>query len=238
MNYPNEMNERKKAARVAGLWYLLLAITSGYSWMYITRTFVPGDAVVTTNNIFATESQYIVSIIGNIVSQISFVFLALTLYRLLKKVNESQAGLMLTLVLVSVPIMFVNIIFQTGAFVILNRADYMKVFTANQIAAFVTMFIHLDVIGVHIVEIFWGLWLFPLGCLVYKSEFIPKFIAALLVISGAGYIVGSLTSLVIPDIYMMIEKYLSIPEALGELVMLFWLLIKGVRVSEKITVSR
>jgi hypothetical protein len=233
MDYSDEMNANKKIARIAGLWYLILAITSGFSWMYITKTFIAGDAVLTAKNIITTESQYLISIISNIVGQISFIFLVLALHRLLRKVNEFQARLMLTFVLVSVPIMFINIIFQTGAFVILGRADYLKLFTKDQTAALATMFIHLNIMGVHVVEIFWGLWLFPLGYLVYRSNFIPKIIAFLILISGGGYLVGSLTSLVFPGIYTLIEKYLSIPESLGELVMLFWLLIKGVSMAEK-----
>lgn len=237
MNFQNEMKASKRMARVAGLWYLLLAITSGFSWMVITKTFVAGDAILTAKNILTTESQYIISIISNIVAQISFIYLVLTLYRLLKKVNELQAGLMLTFVLVSVPIMFINIIFQIGAFVILSRANYLKVFTADQIAVYATMFIHLNIIGVHVVEIFWGLWLFPLSYLVYQSNFFPRIIAFLLFISGGGYLVGSFTYLINPGIYGVIEKYLSIPESLGELVMLFWLLIKGVSIPKKNTNS-
>jgi hypothetical protein len=124
MNYPDEINASKRMARVAGLWYLLLAITSGFSWMYITQTFVAEDALLTAKNILSTQFQYLISIFSNIAGQISFIFLVLTLYRLFKKVHESQAKLMLAFVLVSVPIMFINIIFQTGAFVILSRPNY------------------------------------------------------------------------------------------------------------------
>jgi hypothetical protein len=228
VNNPGEMNGNKRIARVAGLWYLLLGITSGFSWMYITKVFVTGNATLTAHNILATESQYLVAIISSIIGQISFIFLVLALYRLLKKVNEVQARLMLTLVLISVPIMFINIFFQTGAFVILSRADYLKVFTADQISALATMFVSLNITGVHTVEIFWGLWLFPFSYLVYKSNFFPKVLALLLAISGAGYLVGSITSLLIPGFFALIQSYLSIPEASGELVMVFWLLIKGV----------
>ena len=99
MSQLNEVNENKKTARIAGLWYLVLAIGSGYSWMYITKTFVLGSAVLTVQNILATEPQYIISIICSIVGQIGFIFLALALYRLFKNVNQTQAKLMLTLVI-------------------------------------------------------------------------------------------------------------------------------------------
>lgn len=223
-----EQEVSKRTARVAGLWYLLLAITAGFSWMYVNKTFIAGDAILTTKNIISTECQYLLSIICNIVGQLSFIFLVLTLYRLFEKVNKSKARIMLTLVLVSVPVMFVNIIFQSGALIILSRADYMNLSSFDQIAELVTIFLHLYIIGVYVVDIFWGLWLFPLAYLVYKSNYFPQIIALVLIISGGGYIVDSISFLIAPELHMIIAQYLSIPEALGELVMLFWLLIKGI----------
>ena len=174
------------------------------------------------------ESQYITSIIFSIVGQIAFILLALTLYRLFKTVNQIQARLMLTLVLISVSVMFVNIIFQTSSLVLLNRTNYFKGFTDAQISDIATMFLHLNIIGVYIVDIFWGLWLLPLALLTYKSGLFPKIIAIVLVISGIGYIVDSLSFIINQDIHNILRNYLSIPEALGEVAMLLWLLIKGV----------
>ena len=232
-NNLEEMNTNKKTARVAGLWYLLLGITTGFSWMYITKIYVAGNAALTANNIMGSESQYLIAIICNIIGQISFIFLGLALYRLLKQVNESQARLMLTFVLVSVPVMFINILFQTGAMVILRGDDYLRVFSKDQLSALVTMLINFYIVGVHIVEIFWGLWLFPFSYLVYKSGFFPKILTFLLIISGIGYLIGSLTYLINPGVYVVIEKFISLPEALGELAMVFWLLIMGITFSEK-----
>ena len=105
---------------------------------------------------------------------------------------------MLTLILVSIPIMFVNIIIEVGAFFVLKRADYLSVFTNEQIYSIAMMFVDLHIIGVHIVEIFWGLWLFPFAYLIYKSEFIPKILAILVILSGIGYCFGSISYLINP----------------------------------------
>ena len=135
---------------------------------------------------------------------------------------------MLTLVLISVSVMFVNIIFQTSSLILLHKPNYFNAFTDIQISELATMFLHLNIIGVYIVDIFWGLWLFPLAFLTYKSNLFPKIIAIVLVISGIGYIVDSLSFIINQDIHSVLRNYLSIPEALGEVVMLFWLLIIGV----------
>ena len=228
MSKLNEMNKNKKTARIAGLWYLVLAIGAGYTWFYINKTFVPESAIATAQNILATETQYIASILLSILGQIGFVFLALTLYRLFKNVNQTQAKLMLTLVSISVAVSFVNIIFQIGALVFLNRASYLTAFTTGQNYELATMFLHFNIFGVYVVTIFWGLWLFPLAYLTYKSNFFPKIISYLLVISGICYMLASLSFIISPEMHKILESYLSIPQTIGEITMLLWLLIKGV----------
>jgi hypothetical protein len=112
---------------------------------------------------------------------------------------------------------------------VLHSASYLNVFSAEQINSLSMLFMNLNFTGVHIVEIFWGLWLFPLGYLVYESNFFPKILAFLLIIAGLSYLIGSLTYLTNPDFYSIIQGYLSIPESIGELSIVFWLLIKGVK---------
>jgi len=233
MRQSNITAENRKIARVAGWWYLVLAIGAGYSWTYITKTFVSESAVSTVQNILATEIQYVLSIIASTVGQIGFVFLALSLYRLFKNVNQTQARLMVTLVVISVSVMFVNIIFQTSALVFLQRTHYFQVFSTAQIGELATLLLHLNIIGVYVVDIFWGLWLLPLAYLTYHSNFFPKIIAYVLVISAVGYMVDSLSFLINQDLHTALRNYLSIPEALGEVTMLLWLLIKGVSAPAK-----
>jgi hypothetical protein len=150
------------------------------------------------------------------------------LHKLLKQVNENISKVMVTLVLISVPIMFVNIIIETGALVVLKRASYLNVFSIEQIHSIAMAFVNLHIVGVHIVEIFWGLWLFPLSYLIYKSIFIPKIIAILIILSGICYCIGSMSYLLNPVFFAKIANILSIPETIGEVTILLWLLIKGV----------
>jgi len=224
-----EMRKTRSTARVAGIWYLLLGICAGFSWMHITRIYNPDDALKTAANINAAQTEYIVSVIAAILGQLSFLFLAMTLYRLLKKTDELQALIMFVLVCVSIPLMFMAIVFQTGAFVLLNRADYLTAFTTEQVAAGAATSLHLYFITVNTVQIFWGLWLFPFALLAFKSDFFPKILCLLLIISGAAYILGSISALASPPFHALTEQWLSIPQALGEIMTIFFLLIFGVK---------
>jgi hypothetical protein len=238
MSSLSEIKENKRTARIAGVWYFLFVITAGLCQMYLTKTFVAENAVATAQNILATKSQYLLCVFGTIfVHVICFLFVALALYCLLKNVNKTQAKLMLSLVLVSVAVMFVNVIFQVGALFVLNRAEYFTEFTTGQISEISTLFLQLRFIGEYVVGIFWGLWLFPLAYLVYKSNFIPKIIACLLIFAGICHIVDCTLFLTNQNTHAILTDYLMIG-ALGEAVMFLWLLIKGMSISKELIIKK
>ena len=77
-------------------------------------------------------------------------------------------------------------------------------------------------------EILWGAWLFPLGMLVYKSRFLPRFIGVWLIINGVAYVVLSLTGFLWPQ-YEDKVFLLAQPALFGEVALMLWLLIAGAK---------
>jgi len=230
MKGKHKMNSNKKAARNAGFWYLLMAITGPIGLLYVpSKLIVAGDATATSNNIMASESLFRIGIVSNFLCQLAFIFLVLALYRLLKGVNQQQASLMVALVLVSIPIAFLNMLNPLAVLLLLSGADFLTAFNPNQLYALVMVFLSLQEQGTIIVEIFWGLWLLPFGWLVFKSGFFPKILGILLILAGFGYVVSSFTYLLFPHYGEIVSSYASMPEAIGELSMVLWLLIKGVK---------
>lgn len=232
MERASGLKEQKRTARMAGLWYLLLAVGSGSTWFYSSRTYVEGGAAATARNILATGPVCLATVVGGIVGTIAFVLLALALFRLLRKTGETQARLMLAFVVVAVPIMVVNIIFQAGAYLLLGRAGFMGIFPEAQRTALAMLLVHLNVVGHNIAGCYFGLWLIPFGRLAYRSGLFPRALAILLFVSGGAYVLGSLSYLAAPGVFAVLERNLSIPEAAGEMAMLFWLLIRGVKAGE------
>jgi hypothetical protein len=222
------MNASLATARAAGLLYLLLAVTGGFSMLYVPSLIVPGDAAATANNLLAHESLFRLGIVSGLVSQVVFVFLVLALYRLFKGVNDTHAALMVALVLAAVPVGFVNMLNQVAALHVLSGADYLSAFETDQLNALVMLFLDLHGQGLLIVEIFWGLWLLPLGLLVIKARFIPSVIGILLIVGFLGYLIDFLTRLLFPD-YTAIVSPVAGAAKFGELAMILWLLIKGTR---------
>jgi len=187
-----------------------------------------GDATATAENIRSSELLFRSGILSGLVSNVIFVFLVLALYRLLKETSHKQAMLMVTLVVISVATGFANTINQLGALIALSGADFLSVFEKPELDAVAYLFIRLNSWGIQIIQIFWGLWLFPFGLLVYRSGFIPKILGVLLMIAGFGYLLGSFMFQILPQYDDAFSTFIMVLE-MGELPIILWLLIVGVK---------
>jgi hypothetical protein len=234
----DKINPIKKNARVAGLLYLILAITSVFGLMYVpSKIIVPEDALATVHNIIASKMIFRLGIISNLIYLTVFVFLVLSFYNLFKEVNKKLAMLMVSLVLAGIPIAFLNELNQVAVLILLSGDDFSKVFETNQLNAMVRLFLNLYEYGNYMVAIFWGLWLLPLGLLVLKSKFIPRILGYLLIIGCFGYLVSSFTFLLSPHYGRIVFPIATIPSAISEFSIILWLLIKGVKEQKPETVE-
>lgn len=216
-------------ARIAGFLYLLLMLFGVFGLLYAPNALVvQGDAVGTAKNIMANEFLFRLSIVSTLISQVVNIFLVLFLYKLLKPVNKNYAALMVIFILVAVPIAMLSVLNKVAVLLLLSGAGFLAVFATNQLQALVPVFLDLHEYGMSIAGIFWGLWLFPMGYLVFKSNYIPKIIGVLLIIGGVGYLVDFVTFFVFPNFGVVFSEYAF----LGEVLMVFWLLIKGVNVEQ------
>src|SRR5687767_14183863 len=115
------MNSSKNTARLAGLLWLLSTAAGGFGLIYIrSNVLVPGDAAATAGNIMAAESLYRAAVVSSLFSQIFLFFLGLTLFRLLKEVNQRLAITLLASVMIAVAIAVVNSLNHFGALLVLG----------------------------------------------------------------------------------------------------------------------
>jgi hypothetical protein len=192
------------------------------------KLIVDGNAAATADNISAFETLFRLGIAGELIGQAGFIFVALALYDLLKGVNRRHASLMVTLIVVSIPIAFLNELNSIAALVLVRGADFLSLFEKPQRDALAMLFINLHNHGFGVAEIFWGLWLFPLGLLVYRSRFLPRFLGVWLAIGGFANVILSLTGLLLPQYQHEVFTY-SQPAFFGEVAFMLWLVIKGAR---------
>jgi hypothetical protein len=223
------MHPTSHTARIAGLLYALTGVSGAFTLMYVPGALiVPGDATATASKILASEMLFRAGIVAGLASAVFFIFLAMGLYRLLSGVNKAHASLMVILVLVSVAIGFFNELNNIAALTLLGGTDFLAVFDKPQRDALAMLFLRLHAQGNFVNEIFWGLWLFPFGVLVMRSGFLPRILGVLLILNCFAYLAASLTWLVLPS-YGAVVFRATLPALLGELWIMLWLLIKGVK---------
>jgi hypothetical protein len=221
------MNFTTNPGRRAGLLYVLMSILGFFAMGYVPdKLIVRGNAAATAANITASETLFRLGIAGQLLGEAGFIFVALALYDLLKGVNRRHALLMVLLIVVAVPIAFLNELNSFAALALVRGADFLAMFDKSQREALAMLFLHLHGRGLVVAEIFWGLWLFPLALLVYKSRFLPRFLGVWLALAGVGWVVLSLTSTLLPQYQDAVNLY-SQPAIFGEIAFMFWLLIRG-----------
>ena len=221
------MLSARNPGRFVGLLYVLISIPGVFALLYVpSKLIVHGNATATANNIAASQTLFRAGIAAQLISQILFMWVALALYDLLKGVNQRHAALMLTLLVVSIPIALLNELNAVAALILVRGTDFLSIFEKPQRDALAMLFLNLHSHGFAIAEIFWGLWLVPLGLLVYRSGFIPRILGLLLIANCFTYLANSFTYLLLPQYERIVDRWMK-PLSFGELLFMFWLLIMG-----------
>jgi hypothetical protein len=224
------MRSTHNPGRVAGFWYLLLIVIGPLRLIYIpSKLFVEGNAAATVSNIAAHEWLFRFGIVSDLICGVILIFLVLAFYRLFKGVDQHLAmqvvifgGVMPAL------IMFVGVVSDAAALMIVRGGDFLSVFDTSQRDALAMLFLKLRDHQNTAAEILWGVWLLPLAVLVYRSRFLPRFLGVWLALGGLAYVTLSLTGELLPQYQDKVFTYAQ-PAFLGELAIMLWLVIKGAR---------
>ena len=224
------MSEIDKRARIAGAIYLLASIPAFFSMMYVPgRVIVHADILATVDRALAAETLFRWGVAAELVSYAAWVLVPVALYHLFVEVDRGWARLMLILGLMTVPIVFVGDAAQLTAVSLLHDARLAAALPASELKALAGLGIRLHGQVFTAAEVFWGVWLFPFAVLVWRSGFLPRFLAVLLAIGGVGWLVASLTDVVAPEAAASLQPFTKLATSAGELPIIFWLLVAGAR---------
>jgi Flp pilus assembly protein protease CpaA len=207
---------------------LFLVILGPLRLIYIpNKLFVAGNAASTVNNIAAHETLFRLGIAADLGGAVILVFLTLSFYRLFEGVDRNLAaqvvifgGIMPAL------IYLVAVVSDFGVLMIVRGAAFLSAFDKPQQQALAVLFLKLRDAQNTAAESLWGLWLFPLGFLVYRSRFLPRFLGVWLTINGIAYLTLSFTGILVPEYQNKVFTF-GQPAFFGELALMLWLLIKG-----------
>lgn len=225
----------KKTARIAGLLYLTVVLSGIFSLAYVPKKlFVWNNAALTFHNITASETLFRLSILSGILCYISFLFLPMVLYRLLKPVQAFYSRLMVVLAAVSVPISLVNLQNKFAVLSLIGKDSYLRAYSPEQLQGQTMFYLNQYDQGIQLSSIFWGLWLLPFGYLVYKSGFLPKALGILLMLGCFGYLINFTGNMLFENYGKIgISKFAALPATLGEIGICLWLLIVGPKQTDR-----
>lgn len=221
----------KRLARTAGVLYLLVGVFGGFAQGFVyPKMYAAGDAATTAGNVVANSGLVRMGIVADLFQAIVLVFLAMTLYQLLKHIHQSAASAMVVLVVIGSTITLLNAVFELGDLRVAIGNAYVAALGTGGSNALVLLLLDLQHNGLLIATIFYGLWLMPLGYLAYRSAgMIPKWLGVLLIVGGTCYLVDVLAQFLVPDVGEKIATFVVIPSALAEIATLGFLLIIGVK---------
>jgi len=221
----------KKSARIAGVWYLLLAIFTAFGWYCVRSVYVPGDATLTVSNILKSERIYRIGLVSSLIGETCFLFLANALYKLFKVVDENLTNLLIIFIVACVPVTFLNVLIQLAPALFSNKAEYLSAFGSSQLHTLAMIFMDMSVYGTYISGIFFGLWLLPFGWLIIKSGsgFISKAPGILLIAGCFCYLLNSFTAFLFPSYEEIISKGILVIATPAEISGILWLFLIRVR---------
>ncbi len=210
-------------ARVAGLVGVVMLASGSFAGFVASKLLVRDDVAATASNMVASESLFRLGVVSNLIMMITSIFYALLLYRLLRPVNKSHAMIMVVLALAAVPIYMLNQVHQVAALLLARDGlqDQVK------------LFLDLHRFGNLIAGIFFGLWLLPLGLLVFQSGYLPRLLGVLLMVGSPGYLVLFVQAFFFPgsERTLWSNPFLVVTH-LAELALMLWLLILGLNVDQ------
>jgi hypothetical protein len=227
------MSSQKRLARIAGLLYLFVGIFGGFSEGFVDpKMYVAGQAAATVGNVVASPGLVRLGVVAHLLDGTFFVFLALTLHVLLQHARRSVARAMLVLVALATGIICLNAVFQFEALRVATDGAYAAAFGAAGSDALVLLLLDIQHYGTLVAQVFFGLWLVPLGYLAHRSGLFPRWLSTVLVVGGACYLVDLLAAFLLPALGQTIHAFVVIPSAIAEIAMVLYLLTVGVKTAK------
>lgn len=225
------MKSIKKAGKVAGLIYFIVIITGIFSLMYVPSKIIVWDNPATTySNLLVHETLFRVGIIISLLCYLFFLFVPIVLYKIFSPINKVMATIMVVLAVSGVPIAFLNMANHYDILSLLANPEHIAIFGKEQLQSQIMLKLNSHGSGYLISQVFWGLWLFPLGYLIFKSGLIPKILGIFLMVGSITYFMDFIGKTMLFNYYdLAVSSYILIPASIGEIGTCLWLLIMGVR---------
>ena len=212
-------------ARITGVVYLFYFLTAILAEVFMKGIVVSGDAAATANNIQAHEPLFRLGLGTGLIATAWYIALTALLYELFKPVNRSVSLVAAFFSLVGCAIQAFGAVFQLAPLVISGSSADLSAFKPEESQALALILFKLDSQAQTITLVFFGLYCLLIGCLIFKSTFLPRILGVLMALAGLGWL-----TFLAPPLANALSPYVLVLGFLAELSLMLWLLVKGVNV--------
>jgi Domain of unknown function (DUF4386) len=212
-------NPKVRAIGVVYLLYFLAAVVA----VFLTKGLVVSDAAATANNIVAHEALYRSGFAVGLIANALYIALTAFFYGLFEPVNRSVSLLAAFFSLVGCAVQIFGGLFQLAPLVVLGDNQWLSTFKVEQLQAAALMCLKLHAQTFNISLVLFALYDLLIGYLIFKSTFLPRLLGVLLMVAGLGWL-----TFVWPPLASSLSSYVLPVGALAEIVLMLWLLVKGV----------
>jgi hypothetical protein len=213
------------SARITGAVYLLYFLTAVLGGFFMRGIVVDGDAAATANNLLAHQALFRLGLATGLTATVCYIAVTALFYGLFKPVNRALSLLAAFFSLVGCAILAFGSLFQLAPFVVLGGSQYLSVFKVEQLRAVALMFFELNTLAVNICLVFFGFYDLLIGYLILRSAFLPRILGVLMAFAGLGWL-----TFLSPPLASHLSPYNLVLGFLAELLLMLWLLVKGVNV--------
>jgi hypothetical protein len=215
----------KTYSRAAGIFLILTIFAGWFGEMYVPSFIMTGDAATTATQLKLHESLFRLGFIAYLIEALSDVVLAWLFFVLLKPVHRDLALLSAFFGLVSMSIFAVAQMFYFSAPMFLRGSKYLAAFSPEQLQALVNLFLSLYASLSGLFTLFYGTAWIIRGCLTFRSGYLPRFLGALMVFAGLGFVAKNITQVLAPAYS---SDALLAPMFLNAVATAIWMLARGV----------
>ncbi|TDC42706.1 DUF4386 domain-containing protein [Micromonospora sp. KC213] len=219
------MQSPQRLARIAGLLYLAVAVFGGSAMFVRTKFYEPGDAAITADNLTADAGLFRVAVATNLAASMCWLFTAMALYLLFKHVSANWAAAMVIFTAAGATMELLNMAHEVAALVVATNGSDTGAFAD----ALLLLLFDLRHHGSLIAQIFFGLWLLPMGYLAYVSGMFPRALGVFLGVACVGWVADTFVRLLSPSLGAALSPFLIAPAGIAELTAILWMTIRGAR---------
>jgi len=220
----------KNSAIIAGVGLLLMAIIAPIANFVIIQGLIdPSDVAKTVSNISASSGLFRLGICLFMLVALLDIIVAWALYIYLIPVNKYLSLLAAWLRLIYATILVIVLINLINVLQLISGADFLTGFSMAQMQTQVMLSLNIFTLGWEFGLIIFGFHLLLLGYLILKAGYMRKMLGILIMLAAFGYLIDGFGKLLSADYAISISIYTFI----GEVILIFWLLIKGRKVSEE-----